>query len=445
MSGEPASASLLENARFNALVVVPNALQGIFRRRRAAVAVATRADVDGRAVGLLRGMRRSYGGGPVWVRVISDRALLLLSRADVVRVLEGSPHPFAADPEAKRKGMSHFQPHALTISRGDEWRSRRRFTEAVLDTGRSHHRLEERFARVCREETDAVIAATAVHAGRLDWDGWQGGFQRLVRRVVLGDRARDDEAVTGLLAEMMSAANSLPGEPSERLGELEAKLEGYLAEPEEGSLCALVAEAPQDAQTDPAGQLPHWLFASHDTLAINCFRALALIASHPRQRERAVAESVAGAELGYLGACLQEAMRLWPTTPMLSRETLDDVAWDGTSVPGGSQVVIVNTFMHRDPDRHAFADRFVPEEWLDGDAAEDWSFNHFSHGPQGCPGAGLAIYWGEQVLARVLSECRVRLDNPSLDPLKPLPHMLDFFSIRFALDPRQGSIGATRT
>ena len=100
------SASVLENARFNSLVVVPNAVQGIFRRRRTAVAAATRADVDRWAVGLLRGMRRSYDGGPVWVRVIRDPALLVLSRPDVKRVLEGAPAPFAADPPAKKKGMN---------------------------------------------------------------------------------------------------------------------------------------------------------------------------------------------------------------------------------------------------------------------------------------------------------------------------------------------------
>jgi len=75
------SASLLENVRFNSLVVVPNALHGIFRRRRTAVAIATRANVDGWAVGLLSGMRRSHDGGPVWVRVVKDPALLLLERA----------------------------------------------------------------------------------------------------------------------------------------------------------------------------------------------------------------------------------------------------------------------------------------------------------------------------------------------------------------------------
>jgi cytochrome P450 len=438
VTGELPSASLFENARFNALIVVPGALQGIFRRRRAAVAAATRAGIDRHAVSLLRGMRHSYDGGPVWVRVISDPALLVLSREDVTRVLEGSPDPFAGDPPAKRKGMSHFQPHALTISRGEEWRKRRRFTEAVLDTGRSHHRLEERFATVCREETAAVVAETAVRGGRLEWDGWEGGFRRLVRRIVLGDRARDDEAVTELLAEMMSAANSMPGEPSERLGDLNAILERYLEDPQDGSLCALIGHVPHDEEIDPVGQLPHWLFASHDTLAINCFRALALIASHPRQGERAISESVEGGDLGYLGACLQEAMRLWPTTPMLSRETAAEVEWDGSTVPAGAQVLIVNTFMHRDPEQHAYADRFAPEEWLEGDAAEDWSFNHFSHGPQGCPGAGLAIFCGTHVLAELLRERRVRLESPSLDPAKPLPHMLDFFSTRFTLDTALG-------
>ena len=127
-------------------------------------------------------------------------------------------------------------------------------------------------------------------------------------------------------------------------------------------------------------------------------------------------------------------MRLWPTTPMLSRETLTEVEWNGSTVPAGAQVLIVNTFMHRDPDQHAYADRFAPEEWLEADAAGDWSFNHFSHGPQGCPGAGLAISCGTQVLAELLRERRVRLESPSLDPAKPLPHMLDFFSTRFTLD-----------
>ena len=70
-------------------------------------------------------------------------------------------------------------------------------------------------------------------------------------------------------------------------------------------------------------------------------RALAALASHPNQRARAIAElgeadgldgeRVVG--LVYLEGCLEEAMRLWPTTTMLSRETLAETEWGGPTVP----------------------------------------------------------------------------------------------------------------
>jgi cytochrome P450 len=440
------SASLLENARFNALVIVPNAVQGLFRRRRAPVAAATRANVDGWAVGLLSGMRRGHGGGPVWVRVMTDRALLLLTPADVHRALQDSPDPFAADPETKRKGMCAFRPDALTISRGELWRNRRAFTEAVLDTGEPLHRFADRFATVAREETDELLIEADAAGGTLQWDSWQEAFRRLTRRVVLGDRARDDIELSDLLREMMSQGNGLPGKPSERYPAFIARISEYVDTGEPGSLVALFSEAPSDERTRPAGQAAHWLFATHDTLAINAFRCLALLATHPRQRGRVEAElegfvpaDAVGADvarLDYLEACLDEAMRLWPTTPMLSRETLTETDWGGVTVPAGTNVLIVNTFMHRDTERHPWADRFAPEQWLDGDASEDWCFNHFSRGPQGCPGAGLALFLGEAVLATLLRRREVTLASPTLDADRELPHMLDFFGLRFGLSPR---------
>ena len=443
-SGLP-SASLLENARFNALVIVPNAVQGLFRRRRAPVAAATRANVDGWAAGLLAGMKRGHGGGPVWVRVMRDRALLLLTPADVHRALHDSPDPFASDPQAKRKGMCAFQPDALTISRGDAWRSRRAFTEAVLDSGEPLHRSADRFVAVAREETDQLLIETDANAGALVWDAWQEAFRRLARRVVLGDRARDDRELSELLQEMMSEANGLPGKSSERYPAFVARISEYVDAAEPGSLVALFSEAPVDGDTRPSGQVAHWLFATHDTLAINAFRCLALLASHPGQRAR-LDEELEGfapddalgadvARLHYLEACLDEALRLWPTTPMLSRETVAETDWGGVTVPAGTNVLIVNTFMHRDTGRHPWANRFAPEQWIDGEASEDWCFNHFSRGPQGCPGAGLALLLGVAVLATLLRWRGVALDSPSLDSERPLPHMLNFFGLRFALSP----------
>jgi cytochrome P450 len=221
---------------------------------------------------------------------------------------------------------------------------------------------------------------------------------------------------------MMDQANGMPGRTSDRYRPFTARLEEYVATAEDGSLASRIPAAPSDAETNPVGQLPHWLFAGGDTLAINAFRALALILADGRFAEGAGEEE--------LGACLEEAMRLYPTTTILSRETLAETEWGGATVPAGAQVLIPNFFLHRDRDRFEYADRFAPERWLSGEAGEEWSFNHLSRGPQGCPGGALSLLLGKAALATVLDRRAAALESPSLDTVKPLPHMLDFFAVR---------------
>jgi cytochrome P450 len=441
-------ASFRESARFTLRVMLPNLLQGLFRRRPRAVALANRIDVDRRAAGAIAGLRERHGPGPIWVRAGGEKLLLALRTEDARRALEGSPAPFAPDPEAKRKGMHHFQPDALTISRGDQWQNRRRFAEAVLETGSSPHRLADRFLEVVSGEVDALLGELGELGGagpELDWEAMSRSGWRITRRVVLGDAARDDEELTRLLGLMMDEANKLPDEdePSEHLEPYLARVGNHLERAEPGSLAALVGEAPSDSETRKERQITHWLFAMGDTLFANLLRALALIASHPRPGAQVDAElrdaqfdsarSVEG--LRYLEACLQEAMRLWPTTPLLSRETLEETEWDGAAVPAGTQILVSNTFNHRDPERHREPDRFDPEAWTVGNRGDDWSLNHFSHGPQGCPGAGLALFVGKAYLGVLLTRRRPRLLDPWLAPERPLPRMLDFFQLRFVLEP----------
>jgi cytochrome P450 len=131
-----------------------------------------------------------------------------------------------------------------------------------------------------------------------------------------------------------------------------------------------------------------------------------------------------------MDTCMHEAMRLWPTTAMLSREAVRDSEWDGVIVPKGTQVMIVNTFNHRDRDALGErADRFSPGAL----APDDWTFNHFSHGPQGCPGVSLSLLVGRTLLGTLLRERQVTLSEPKLDPAKPLPHSLDYFALRGTL------------
>ena len=432
-------ASLLEGVRFTAQVAVPNVVQGLVRRRRSAGAVAAKTGADALAARFMASLKRSYGEGPVWIRVAKDEALLLLGREPIRHALMGSPDPFAADPEPKRSAMAKFQPHALTISRAEEWEDRRRFTEAVLDTGEPLHRLADRFAEACAQET-----ARLAQRRELTWEPFNTCMRRIARRVILGDGAAEDDELSEMLGELMDKANPPGGGDQVLYERYTAALSTWVKAGAPASLAGLIAGAPVTERTRPVDQVTHWLFALGDTLAINAFRTLAVLAAFEPERER-VREELAGAELTsaagvaglrFLEACLQEAMRLWPTTAMLSRETVRDYEWNGASVPQGTQLLIVNSFTHRDAAEFEFANRFAPEEWISGEAAQDWSFNHFSHGPQGCPGTGLALFVGKAVLGGLLSACEPRLLEPSLDPAKELPYALDFFTLRFELERR---------
>ena len=438
MSLDFPSASLVDGVRFSAQVAVPNVVLGLFAKRSLPTRVASTVHAEQLAYHLVQGLVRRLGPDPFWVRVVREPTLLVHHPDDIRLVLNGSPDPFAADPDAKRKGMAAFQPDALTISRGDLWRDRRLFAEHVLDTGKPLHRLAERFLTVATEEAGALGSR-----GTLGWAEVNTSFQRLTRRVVFGDDAAEDVSVTAELGELMAAGNRMPGRPAAGYPAFLHRVQAYVDAAEDGSLCSMVPSAPSDDRTEVAGQVIHWLFAMGDTLAANLFRTLAVLATHPLQlaevrTELATAEladPVAVAGLEYLAGCLQDTMRLWPTTPLFGRVTVRDVRFPtGAVLPAGRQVLIPNLFTHRNRDRVPFADRFAPEEWASGTAPEDWSFNFFSHGPQGCPGAGLAVFLAQAVLARLLAGSAPRLSGARLDPGRPLPHGLDLNAISIRLE-----------
>jgi hypothetical protein len=428
-------ASILEGVRFTAQVAGPNVLQGLFRRRRTAVAVASRTGADGLAYGFMASLMRSYGNGPVWIRVAKDEALLVLGEEAIRKVLDRSPDPFASDPEPKRSGMAHFQPDALTISRNPEWADRRRFTEHVLQTSRPHHQLGDRFAAAAVQEAEQLPP-------QLDLESWGEAVRRATRRVILGDAAADDAELSEMLGELMDKSNPPGGGNDELLAQFTGKLAGYVEAAEPGSLVGMFADAPTTELTSPAGQVTHWLFALGDTLAINALRCLALLTAHDDVRGRVLAELQAArldtadgvGRAPLLAASLQEAMRLWPTTPMLSRELISDIEWAGIRIRKGTQILIVNSFNHRDREALPYADRFAPEEWLPGgDAPDRWIFNHFSHGPQGCPGVNLSLLVGTAMLGTVLQERAVTATGATVDAAKPMPHGLEQFALAFTL------------
>jgi cytochrome P450 len=432
-SGGLGDASLQESLAVLATGVVPALVRGLFVPRRGAMKLLTRLDADGRAITVMTGLRRRHGGQGV--RLLGGRLIVLWGANAIREVLDRSAELYASDGGAKAKGMSHFQPDALTLSRGPEWRDRRPFNEAVLAAHERVHPDGRRFVEVVADEVDRMPLAQT-----LEWRDWERLFDLITLRAIFGDRARCDQRLTALLEALMRQGNRLVGlKRGDDYYEFYGELERRVRDPEPGSLLARMSDAPHGDGTRIVQQIPHWMFAMRDTLAANAYRSLVAILADPAV-ERRVREDMIGADLcdpraidgmSYLGGCLHEAMRLWPTTPLLAREAMHDVTLAGRGVPAGTQILILNAFNHRDPDHVEDADRLVPERWRSGEM-RDYRFNHLSNGSQDCPGSPLVMLLGKAAIAQVLSRWPLTIKEPTLPSGGgPMPTMLDFYSARF--------------
>ncbi len=433
--GLPA-ASLPESLSILVTGIVPALVRGLFSPRRSAMKLLTAIDADRRTISVLSGARSKHDGQGI--KLLGGRIVVLWGEGAIKEVLDHSADAYASDSGAKAKGMSHFQPDAATLSRGEEWRDRRAFHEAVLATPERVHPLAGHFITVVADEIDRLGLG-----GTLRWDEWERLFDRITLRVIFGDHARDDQELTGLLEKLMGQANRLVGLSHEdAYYELYAKIERHLREPGADSLVARIADAPHTDTTRVAQQIPHWMFAMRDTLGTNAYRALAAIVSDQAVEQR-VRMELGGIDpsdpaavdgLRYLEGCLQEAMRLWPTTPLLARETTRETTLMGEPLEEGTQVMLLNVFNHRDPDHVEDADRLKPERWADG--GRDYRFNHLSNGTQDCPGGALVLLLGKAVLAQLLDRYSLVLQRPKLANPASLPASFDFYDACFSVRPR---------
>jgi cytochrome P450 len=420
---------------------------GVIARRRPVIRLLESIQADTRAGKRMKLLREEFGSGPVELVIPGRRMLVILDPDDVGRVLENAPTPFHPANLEKRKALQWFQPHGVLISRGPIRQRRREVNEAALQTGMAMHQLSDSFAAVIAEEA-AELSEAAIRTGQLDSSAIMTAWWRLVRRVVLGDAARDDEALTDELLRLRQAGNwsflSLPH--YRRRSRFIEHLYRYAENPQPGTLVGALAATPAAGAVDPVGQMPQWIFA-FDAAGMALCRALALLATHPEQRDEAIRDSADPESpllRPYLRASMLESIRIWPTTPTILRDTTEDTEWgrgaDRFTVPAGAGLMIVTPAFHRDDQLLPFAHRFAPEIWLDGQAQNYPQLVPFSAGPAECPGRNVVLLTTSSLLANLLDKLNLRLQStPHLSPSEPLPMTLNQLTLRFSAEPARRS------
>jgi cytochrome P450 len=297
--------------------------------------------------------------------------------------------------------------------------------------------MAEVFVAKIAEEAER-LTATAAASGLLMSDDFVTAWMRVVRRIVLGDAARDDHRITDLLARLRREANwgYLVPQRKKIYDEFRTRLRGYLDRAEPGSLCGHIANIPATPDTEPEDQVPQWLFA-YDPAGLAAIRALALLATHP-EHTRGIREELRGLdlsvpqELRQLRASVLDSARLWPTTPAVLRDTTTETEWPTGTLRSGTGLLIYTPFFHRDDPTLPYAHRYAPEIWLEKDSHGNWPLIPFSKGPGVCPGQNLVMLTGSSFLATLLDKHDYQLQHPRrLNPARPLPVTFSPYRLRF--------------
>jgi unspecific monooxygenase len=177
-------------------------------------------------------------------------------------------------------------------------------------------------------------------------------------------------------------------------------------------------------------QVATLILAGHETTAVTLFWSLVLLCGAPDEQRR-VAEEARGVEitpdnamammprLVRTRAVINETLRLYPPAFALAREAIAADRVGDNEIPRGTVLLIAPWVLHRhrkfwrDPDVFD-PDRFMPE----APPPPRFAYLPFGAGPRVCVGAQFALTEATLVLAMLIREFEVTLDDP--EPVIPV-------------------------
>jgi len=182
--------------------------------------------------------------------------------------------------------------------------------------------------------------------------------------------------------------------------------------------------------------------AGHETTANALTWTLYLLSCHPKIESKILAEIVAinteqddksnrkiitvedVSRLKYTEKVLMEAMRLYPPSWAIGRQTIQDYTLNEKyTVPSGSVIIMSQYLMHHDVRYFSDPENFVPERWSIKFKASMPRFSYFPFGggPRSCIGEPLAWIEGIIVLANIVNNWKITLEEKDIANIKLHP------------------------
>ncbi|MFE9649732.1 cytochrome P450 [Streptomyces sp. NPDC006365] len=221
------------------------------------------------------------------------------------------------------------------------------------------------------------------------------------------------------------------------------------------------AENAEDGSLDAAElreQVLIFLLAGHETTATALAFALHLLARHPEhhKRVRDEVDRVLGgpggraptaadmAELPYLTMVLKEAMRLYPSAPVVGRRAVADAEIDGVRIPAGADVFVSPWVTQRHPDYWPDPERFDPERFTpEAEAGRPrYAWFPFGGGPRACIGQHLSMLESVLGLAVLLQAYEFKPADDQEVPLGAGITLMAKGPVRCRITPRSPAYSA---
>ncbi len=324
----------------------------------------------------------------------------------------------------------------LLTSSGDHWLKQRRlcqpaFHRRYLDhmaavIGQAAERLCQRWQKLAADKTIIDLDAEMMQV-TLEIIG------ELLFNADLSDRAgKLTQAVNELLDYVMYRAYNplsavtrhLPTPRQRRFRQALALLERLIEQRSvasgQYSVAGMLAETGMD-RTALRDELMTFLIAGHETSASGLTWLFYSLSQAEAVRERLESE-VDGLngrfptltdlpQLPYLTQVMQESLRHFPPSWLISRRALADDLLRDTAVPRRSYIIISPYTIHHHPDYWPHPDRFDPDRFAPGQAEQRPRFAYipFGGGPRLCIGDRLAQLEMQLITAMVTQRFRLRL------------------------------------
>jgi len=190
----------------------------------------------------------------------------------------------------------------------------------------------------------------------------------------------------------------------------------------------LKASDPESAQTMSdelvVDNVLAFLVGGNDTTAFALTWTLYLLSQSPEWEARILREieEVVGSglitsahveHLVTVQQVLNESLRLFPTAPVIIRDIVDDLEFDGVSIPAGTIGIIPIYAIHRHRSYWDDPDRFDPGRFSPNNAKKPnrFQFMPFGAGPRICIGASFVMIEATIMLATFVRAARFEVDR----------------------------------